>query len=261
MQTQAYPIQGRKALMGQNILLSYGGHVSTPDRLQVKVKKENGDEEEMTVIAIGLIPGWKHPLSITLIRGFATADELEDREMIWDYLLKRFPNPTGCHKNVSTNTLKDMVELRTANLTFISEHGDINNKDLEGIRTVRQAFVRCRTRRANPVPLPGDLVEGAYYEGAHPFNNGVILPTPSYKEPGLLELCAVPYTPWVSMKDGKVRDTSGGPFFGIRPEHLEYIGPDERYVCAWGHAGCCGNGAIKFKVKVNRWRLKPEAGI
>lgn len=85
---------------------------------------------------------------------------------------------------------------------------------------------------------------------------GVIESKEGYNKP--LSVCAKPYTPWVyTFDDDSIHiTTSGGPFFHFLPAELEYVGEDSRLLCDWSHTGPCGNGAISFPVKVNRWRVR-----
>lgn len=154
-----------------------------------------------------------------------------------------------------------ITELQTINMTFIITHGDIDALDLRMIEKNTRALRAVREKNHEPVPLPGDLVTGAYYDGRHPFDNGVIETVNQTSKD--YHFCAQPYVPHVTTtKDGEPWvTTSGGPFFGVDRKDLEYVGEDIRLFCDWGHCGPAGDGLLNFYVKVNKWRVLESAGI
>lgn len=51
---------------------------------------------------------------------------------------------------------------------------------------------------------------------------------------------------------------SGGAFYTITRNQLEYVGRTKVYLKEWGHCGACRDGAIYFPVTVNLWRNKHD---
>jgi len=152
--------------------------------------------------------------------------------------------------------------LKIINASFIMEHGDLNEKDFEKIFNAQKLMATLRLgANAHRVMFPGDTLQGAYYNGKHPFTNGVILSKPTWatEEDRRIHFCAEPYIPYIT-ESGKL-DTSGGPFFSIEQEHFSFIGEEERLFWCFGHDGACGNGGIHFPCRSNRWALDDKPGI
>lgn len=146
--------------------------------------------------------------------------------------------------------------LQVTNASFIMEHGELDESDYEKIFAAQSLMALLRsTPDAHKKIFNGDTVQGAYYDGAHPFTDGVIIPKPMWAEEGdrRIHFCAQPYIPYL-LKDGRL-DTSGGPFFCAEREHFTFIGEEERLFWCFGHDGACANGGIHFPCRSNRWQL------
>ena len=183
----------------------------------------------------------------------------DEKEKVFSYLVSTFRLPSL----VSEGGLsyEEAMHLFRVNESFIREHGTLTQSDLALIRRRQQAMQTALSNAPTDTPIPGDVVEGAYYSGKFRFEGGVIVSTPSW---GFgVHFCACPYTPWLYVNDeGKPHiNTSGGPFFSCDKVHFEPAGETERMFCEFGHDGPCGNGAVYFPVKVRCWKLKESAGI
>ena len=153
------------------------------------------------------------------------------------------------------------TEMILLNTSYAADHGRLRNEDFA--KAERLASLITDARRpgdGSPKPVPGDIVEGAYYGGKYPFNHGLIDSPYAWHEKERLAVCAGPYTPFTieSMErdEGYVLSTSGGPFFNIPESGMELVGPDRNTFCMWGYEGPCRNGTVLFKAAVNRWRIK-----
>lgn len=105
-------------------------------------------------------------------------------------------------------------------------------------------------------PQPGDIVEGAYYDGAFPYRNGRLTEVGG----GKVTVCCHAYTPFVSFtaKGKPVLSTSGGPFMSHDIGELEPAGTEKACYKVWGCYGPCANGAISVETTVRRWRIPYE---
>lgn len=146
----------------------------------------------------------------------------------------------------------DKEEFEKANLRYASSHGLTESdydKALERIELIT-AF-----HKAVKTPQVGDLVEGGYYEGHHPYKYGLIEEV--YND-GTLSICYEPMIPFVYFNDmlELSLSVSGGPFGTHKVEELQLVADeDERYFCDWGISGACADGAINFKAPVRRWKI------
>ena len=247
-------------LVAKNILLSHGGILyPMPDHLKMAVPAFDGTMRDACVESVLYSPGKWGGYHIFANGKEFTLDQNEERMAIFQFILKNynFPEQDKCLFPLKREELEDRVFTRERNIGFISLYGDIDQRDWDIIKTCHEILAAERMEHSG-IPLPGDIVEGAYYNGSYPFKNGVIESTEGFKQP--LSVCAEPYVPFISLssRDKINVSTSGGPFFGFLNEDLEYVGEDERLFCDWGHCGPCANGAIDFKAKVNRWRIKDK---
>lgn len=249
-------------LVAKNILLSHGGIIyPMPDHLKMAVPGFDGTMHAACVESVLYSPGkWGGYHIFANGREF-TLDQNEERIKIFRFILKNynFPEQDKCLFPLRREELEDRVFTRERNIGFISLYGDLDQSDWDKIELFRKLLAERRAECCDtPEPLPGDIVEGAYYDGKCPFKNGVIESAKGFKKP--LSVCAKPYVPFISLgSHDKINvSTSGGPFFGFSNEDLEYVGNGERLFCDWGHCGACANGAIDFKAKVNRWRVKDK---
>ena len=249
-------------LVAKNILLSHGGILyPMPDHLKMAVPGFDGTMHDASVESILYSPGKWGGYHIFANGKEFTLDQNEERMKIFQFILANhdFPEQDKCLFPLKREELEDRVFTREKNIGFISLYGDLDQSDWNKIELFRKLLAERRTECCDtPEPLPGDIVEGAYYNGKFPFKNGVIESAKGFQKP--LSVCAKPYVPFISLgSHDKINvSTSGGPFFGFSNEDLEYVGEDERLFCDWGHSGPCANGAIDFKAKVNRWRINSK---
>lgn len=241
------------ALRAQNIILANSGILSTRHNDLSFELSDGAQHKTVYADAIQFVPGYKTGFYITVLtKSYFVSDE--DLNKTLSYICNNYKSPDK--RELTDEELRFHVELRRLNLAFIAQHGDLTESDFTLIDEYRKAMIAERVfSEGKVVPKLGDLVEGAYYGGKFPFNNGAIVPNMFSSEK--LCVCAEPYTPWVYQHDNEVKvDCSGGPFFSFKEDELEFVGSDTRLVCDWGHAGACANGSIQFPVTVNRWRIK-----
>jgi len=258
MRHQAYCPQEIE-LLAKNIILSMGGALYPQEgHLVLRVMGKDGTVEEKSVSSVFFSPGEKHRgCYVGFLRDTYRVTEEEDMRRIWRFIVDNYSYPDR-DISLDEESLRRRLELREMNIGFISKHGDINAGDIEMVEAYQKAIADMHDRMGDhPVPVPGDIVEGAYYDGAYPFKDGLLLSNPHGVSP--LSVCVRPYVPFVYLCKGDDTislNASGGPFFGVEPSDLEYIGADRRAFCDWGHAGCCANGTVEFMATVNRWRWK-----
>lgn len=109
--------------------------------------------------------------------------------------------------------------------------------------------------KAVNTPQVGDLVEGGYWDGHHPYKYGLI---EKVNNDGTVHICYEPMIPFVYFNDMlELRvSVSGGPFGTHKVEELQLVSDeDERYFCDWGISGACADGSINFKAPVRRWKI------
>ena len=243
------------------ILLSHNNYLSLGQRdFTWKTRCANGEEAEKPVRRIDLLRwGSNEHLYVVFAAGYDELDNREDREKVYEFIAENFALPAVC--GFEGVTLQEARMLMECNQVFIHAHGEIDAFDMNVIRDRQNAISAVRSDSKVIRPMPGDIVEGSYYGGAHAFKGGVIVTRAGWGKP--ISICAHPYTPWVTVsEDGTpLVDTSGGPFFSVGEEDLEYIGEDHRYFCDWGHAGATGDGSIEFPAMVRRWRVRPSAKL
>ena len=247
-------------LVAKDILLSHGGILyPMPDHLKMAVPGFDGTMHDACVESVLYSPGKWGGYHIFANGKEFTLDQNEERMAIFQFILANhdFPEQDKCLFPLKREELEDRVFTRERNIGFINLYGDLNQRDWDMIKMYREKIATERMKHSG-VPLPGDIVEGAYYNGKFPFKNGVIESAKGFQKP--LSVCAKPYVPFISLvsRDKINVSASGGPFFGFSNEDLEYVGEDERLFCDWGHSGPCANGAIDFKAKVNRWRISSK---
>ena len=255
------PVRGHYALAAANIILSRGGilHPAYGD-LSFPVMDASGKVRDKAVHSVNFCPGYlsKTGFYLQFATGYAPVEDREDLERLFSFILKSFRQPD--EKKLSEEELADRTELRRVNQRFITAHGDLSERDFGMIARYRKTVAKAHEfPEGNPSPLPGDLVEGAYYGGKHPFRNGCVDTPYAWDESERVVVCAEPYIPWVHMRStapGYGTSVSGGPFFTFQPEDLVLVGPDSRLACDWGHGAACADGAVNFSVRVNRWRMK-----
>ena len=233
----------------EGLVISLGGDVHLEDAPLITNFKE-----KIRIIELGMTDGGllaveeNHPDKTFLLWGTSA----EDFDKLQEHILAANPD--------IPDSIIERDYLRALNKSFICEHGELDESDLRKISQTRSVLNIARARVAGKeIPLPGDIVEGAYYNGKHPFHYGIIDSRDYMTEEGRLTICAggspyiVPSTASLSI--------SGGPFFSVEPRHLTYIGKEERLFWTFGHDGACANGGVYFPVTVNCWTLLPEAGI
>lgn len=143
-------------------------------------------------------------------------------------------------------------EFERINVRYDSSHGLTEadyNKAMNRIELIEAGHKAVKT------PQVGDLVEGGYWDGHHPYKYGLI---EKVYEDGSVDICYEPMIPFVYFNDMlELRlSVSGGPFGTHKVEELQLVADeDERYFCDWGISGACANGAINFKAPVRRWKI------
>ena len=240
-------------------LAAAGGAVSVrPLDLMLPEEPDDNSTKVSSVIGIhfGLLD--KNSIMLEFHRGWRALED-GDKRKVFFYIVKTYRMPDVIEE--FGLTYEEAMNLYRLNEGFIREHGTLDHTDLVLIRAAQKAMAEAQTAAAPDTPIPGDMVEGAYYDGKYPFGSGVVVPTPSW---GFgVHFCAQPYCPWLTVgKDGKVYiNTSGGPFFSADKTKYEPVGETTRLFCDFGHAGPCGNGSIRWPSKVRSWRINKEAGI
>lgn len=146
-----------------------------------------------------------------------------------------------------------MKDLEAINLRYLNSHV-ITDFDLEMVSKY-QGYI-SELHNNNNQPQVGDLVEGAYYDGAYPYQFGII---ERIYDDGTVSVCYQPMIPFVYYDESKNRislSVSGGPFGYHEKEDFELVTDnDERLFCRFGSCGSCANGALNFKATVRRWRI------
>lgn len=244
----------RKQLLVRNAVVGSSGNLYVYDsELNVTfTKKETNKPTTQRMVRILYNPYLFTDGYVISTEGntFSSTD-YEDWEPVYDFIIRKY-NLADCTLN--NTELEYRLKLRQDNLRFIVDDGDLNEEDFRKIKYCQLTMQELHGAEV-PVPQPGDIIEGAYYGGKYPFENGVIESQPGYNK--TFHICAEPMTPWIYASEEKVHiSTSGGPFFSLDAEDLELVGKDTRYVCDWGHEGACANGHISFEVTVNRWKVK-----
>lgn len=247
-------------LLAKNILLSRGGNIyPMPGQLTYEVLNHDGRLTERDVTSIHFTPGYCEKAGgyyVYFMNNMCPLTEPADRKKTFEFIIEHYKCPDKFV--LEEKELINRLDIRMQNISYISEHGDIDEKDFAMIEDIRSRLAKARLfPDGKPAPVAGDLIEGAYYGGKFPFNGGVI---ESYSmSEDKLSVCAQPCTPWAHRRSGDAIHVtcSGGPFFSFLPEELEYIGKDTRLFEEWSHNGPCGNGAIRFSAEVNRWRVRP----
>lgn len=243
-------------LIAKNIILSNGGNLRLRNsNLTLSLRLESGEHMKKEVSSLYFLPGNEICVFFEATSRPARFENNKEKKKVFRYIMENFPMPETAKDE---QLLQEHLQLRERNMEFIALHGDLRESDFEMIRATQEAVKKAHEAISeNPVPLPGDIIEGAYYDGKFPFKNGVLESIPGFKKP--LNVCAQPYTPFIYLRDetpGYYIHTSGGPFFSFSPEDLELVGKDTREVCDWGHNGPCASGTVHFPVEVNRWRIK-----
>lgn len=249
----------------KNLVASNGGRVELPNwnlKFTGPLKRADGTiVPKMTFTATAVNIHLHDDILIEMLEGNSVTacwSEFSDDEKsrLFDYLLGKFAFPDS---GMTESVIRSRFKLRRQNLSFIREHGDLDSGDFEKMAKVKDVLEKVRMT-GNPVPLPGDTVEGAYYDGKFPFSKGMLDTPYNWYGEDELSLCAQPYSPFTSLtdkrKEGYSFSMSGGPFFRLRKSDVEYVNTDIRLFTIWGHSGPCRNGAIRFPVTVNRWRVK-----
>ena len=252
-----------KEIIAKNILLSQGGELKIgPTKKQFTVPMSKN--QQVNIARIEYNPG-SHMKKIQLWVGdnlFVTPENEIEETAVYEYIAANFGNPDG--EKISNENLRFRMRLREMNQNFIRRHGDLNPEDFymaqRCINLIDEARTKCKD---NPIPMPGDLVEGYCYDGTVYYSEGRIESRRhSQKE---LMFCGRPYTPFIYQSpfaEENYRLTiDGGPYLGINKADLEYVGKDTAFFCDWGHEGPCQDGTVRFPATVNRWKIKEGTEI
>ena len=146
--------------------------------------------------------------------------------------------------------LEELVNIQE-NFGYLCAH-EITESDINMVKEFQSEI--SKLHKSISTPQVGDLVEGAYWDGAYPYKYGII---EKINKDGSLHICYVPYTPFAYIKSNRLfLNVSGGPFGTHKLDDLEIVEQnDERLFKFFGHSGPCHNGAISFKAPVKRWRI------
>ena len=251
----------RRAAIAKHIILSKGGSlILHKDDLVFPVRGRNGSVTKKAAMGIAYVPGWGKGWQVWFSGGggYLVTDS-KDLRKIYDYILDHYKWPD---EYADLKALRKGIALRELNFRFISAHGDINPHYIAQVNHISGNMLKERTLSdgGTPVPMPGDVVEGAYYGGHFHFRNGTV--QSCNREPGKVSVCAHTQSSIASLfmnRDGELKTSvysSGGPFFSFLPGDLEFVGTDETVVNMWGHIGYAPAGLISFPVKVNRWKIR-----
>lgn len=144
-------------------------------------------------------------------------------------------------------------ELESINARYLNSH-ILTSGDLAMV--AHYQFFISELHKNNHAPQVGDLVEGAYWDGAYPYHCGII---DQIHSDGTLGVCYQPMIPFVNYDTKEKRlslSVSGGPFGYHHADEFELVANDEeRLFCFFGSCGACANGALNFKATVRRWRI------
>lgn len=236
-------------------IIAHGGHVYPNGRFQLDAKIQ-GKPKTINVDAI--LYNMEQGINILWSNKHCIEKNLEKSELeqIEKWILENISVPVFPEGKGEFRT-----QMLLLNSGFICNHGELEESDFQKAEAIAKAITEARSfKDGKIIPLPGDIVEGAYYNGKFPFNHGLVDTPYAWQSHDKLSICAQPYIPFSCLSDekrnGYALSTSGGPFFSISAEDMELIGQDENIFCTWGHEGPCANGDIKFKAPVNRWRIK-----
>ena len=142
-------------------------------------------------------------------------------------------------------------EMKILNYMYDMEH-TFTQEDYENSMKLKEMIEKTRD---NTRPKIGDTIKYTNKIGNY-YNNAILEDCWGKKE-----ICEEPYVPFVQYVDMEENDvtlsTSGGGFVtGFDIGKFKYIGTEQRLFQDWGHCGPCGNGAVKFYVKVNVWEYQ-----
>ena len=250
-------------IIAKNILLSRGGELKIgPSKKQFTVPVS--ETQQVDIARIEYIPTSKMKKLHLWIGDelFVTPENDIEETAVYEYITANFGNPDG--EKLSNENLSFRMKLREMNQNFIRRYGDLNQEDFDMAERCIRLIDEARTaHNENPVPLPGNLVEGYCYDGTVYYSEGRIESRKhSQKE---LMFCGRPYTPFIyqsPLYDENYRLTiDGGPYIGINKADLEYVGKDTALFCDWGHEGPCQDGTVRFPATVNRWKIKKGTEI
>lgn len=146
-------------------------------------------------------------------------------------------------------------EFEQINVRYDASHG---LTDADYSKAVSRIELIAAGHKTVKTPQVGDLVEGGYWDGHHPYKYGII---EKVLDNGTVKICYQPMIPFVYFNDMlELRlSVSGGPFGIHKLEELKLVNDeDERYFCDWGTCGACAYGAINFKAPVRRWKIPYE---
>jgi hypothetical protein len=111
------------------------------------------------------------------------------------------------------------------------------------------------TRQTDPTaPLDGDRIICVSLTRGVISRNGHIQQRNNFSD--WMTVCTQPHTPFI---DETLRsDASGGYWVSLYERDIPlftYVGKELKTICAWGHMGMTGNGAIDFQAEVFVWEL------
>lgn len=146
-------------------------------------------------------------------------------------------------------------ELEKINQRYLNSYYSISKGEL---KKVNHLIKWIESTRDNEKPKTGDIVQFTSEHGEY-YGNALIS---KVWEDGDIEICEVPYVPFIGSYDEKTKNirmsVSGGAFHNFKQDMFKYIGKGKRKFCDWGECGACADGAIDFIATVNVWEVKQQ---
>lgn len=129
---------------------------------------------------------------------------------------------------------------------YITEfHIDVTQKDVEIVNKA----IKMMSRKPRQLAA-GDFVQ--FSNGVKISNHAII---EDCRDKHSISICQAG-SAWVSHYGKKYLSVSGGPFYDIDIDELEYVGRAKNFFSEWGSCGACASGAISVPVTVNVWKHK-----
>lgn len=144
--------------------------------------------------------------------------------------------------------MKHTIEsLKKSNGRFLGTHYRLTEADVDLANKYTNLIEKSRSKL---IPKAGDIVRytneyGDYSHFAH-IDNIV-------EEEAYICASANPSIHTSNNNDGFSFSTSGGPWYYIPTNKMEYVGTEEKEFWDFGHCGACADGGIYFKATVNVW--------
>lgn len=146
---------------------------------------------------------------------------------------------------IKGDTLMTLEKLKKIQPYITEYHIDVTQKDVDIVNKA----IKMMSRKPRQLAA-GDIVQ---------FSNGVKI-----SHHAIIEDCRHKHnisicqsgSAWVSHYGKKYLSVSGGAFYDIDIDDLEYVGRERNFFSEWGSCGACASGAISVPVMVNVWKHK-----